>query len=213
MKLIPSLLLAAACTVLALPALADQIINYTIDPTHSQVRFSWLHAGFSHPGAAFKEVTGTITGNHDHPELSSVDVSIAVNSLDTYVPILDDRLLNSGDYFKTKEFPAITFKSTGMSDVDKVKRTFKLKGMLTINGISKPVVLNCRANLIAGDIFYDGAPAAGFDASTTLIRSEYGMGKFAPMVSDELAVSITVEAIESVMYAKKVAEWKKLDIK
>ena len=97
-----------------------------------------------------------------------------------------------------------------MTDVDKVKRTFKLQGVLTVNGISKPVVLNARANLVAGDLFYDGAPAAGFDASTTLIRSDYGMGKFAPMVSDELAVTITVEAIESKMYAKKQAEWNKL---
>ena len=193
-----------------LPAFADTVVSYTIDPSHSQVRFSWLHAGFSHPGAAFRQVTGIIQGDQDNPEKSSVDVSIAVNSLDTYVPVLDDRLLNSGDYLKTKEFPTITFKSTGMTDVDKVKRTFKLQGVLTVNGISKPVVLNARANLVAGDLFYDGAPAAGFDASTTLIRSDYGMGKFAPMVSDELAVTITVEAIESKMYAKKQAEWNKL---
>lgn len=213
MKFILSRLLPLAFLVLALPALADQIITYTIDPQHSQVRFSWLHSGFSHPGAAFKQVTGTIVGNHDHPELSTVAVSIAVNSLDTYVDILDDRLLNSGDYFKTKEFPTITFKSTGMTDVDRARRSFRLQGVLTVNGISKPVVLNCRANLIAGDIFYDGAPAAGFDASTTLMRSDYGMGKYAPMVSDELAVFVTVEAVESTMYAKKQAEWKKLDVK
>ncbi|MFX5839537.1 YceI family protein, partial [Acinetobacter baumannii] len=73
MKLLRTILVAGAfAATSSSAALADRIVTYTIDPTHSQVRFSWLHVGFSTPGAVFKEVTGTITGNHDHPEKSSV---------------------------------------------------------------------------------------------------------------------------------------------
>lgn len=209
MKPIRALLLGAALLTAATTALADKVITYTIDPQHSQVRFTWTHAGFSNPGAVFTDVTGTIQGDQDAPEKSTVDVSIPVMSLDSFVPLLNEHLLQSGDYFKSKDFPVITFKSTGMTDIDKTNRTFKLLGTLTVNGISKPVVLNAKANNVGPHPFYDGAPAAGFDATTTLMRSDYGMGNYVPLVSDQLTVNITVEAVESVMYAKKQAEWKK----
>jgi polyisoprenoid-binding protein YceI len=209
MKSLRAFFLGTALLVTALPALADKIVTYTIDPAHSQVRFTWTHAGFSNPGAVFNEVSGTIVGNQDAPEKSTVNVSIPVSSLNSFVPLLNEHLLNSGDYFKTRDFPVITFVSTGMSDIDKTARTFKLQGTLTINGISKPVVLNAKANTVGPHPFYDGAPAAGFDATTTLKRSDYAMGNYVPIVSDELAVNITVEAVESVMYAKKQALWKK----
>jgi polyisoprenoid-binding protein YceI len=201
--------LATALMLAAAPALADRIIRYTIDPSHSQVRFTWSHAGFSTPGAAFTDVTGDIEGNQDHPEKSSVSVVIPVSSLDAYVPALTEHLLNKGDFFKSKEFPVITFKSTGMTDIDQSRRTFKLLGKLTVNGFTKDVLLDARANTVGGHHFYDNAPAAGFDATTTLKRSDYGMGAFVPIVSDDLNVVITVEAVESVMYEKKQAEWKK----
>lgn len=193
----------------AMPVWADKVVVYTIDPGHSQVRFTWEHVGFSHPGAAFTQVTGTISGNQDNPEKSSVEVVIPVSSLDSYIPALNQKLLETGDYFKAKDFPNITFKSTGMLDVNKTSRTFKLLGVLSVNGIAKPVVLDAKANTIGVHPFYDGAPAAGFDAVTILKRSDFGMGAYVPIVSDELKVVITVEAVESAMYEKKQAEWKK----
>ena len=159
MKLLRGLLLGGALLTAALPALADKIITYTIDPSHTQVRFTWTHAGFSNPGAVFTDVTGTIQGDQDAPEKSTVSVSIPVTSLNSFVPLLNEHLLQSGDYFKAKDFPVITFQSTGMSDIDKTNRTFKLAGTLTINGISKPVVLNAKANTVGPHPFYDGAPA------------------------------------------------------
>jgi polyisoprenoid-binding protein YceI len=200
------LALFAAMALASLPAHADKVVSYTIDPTHTQVIFRWAHAGFSHPGAVFTNVTGTLQGDQDAPEKSSVDVTIQVNSLDAFVPLLTSRLVDSGDYFKAKEFPTVTFKSTGMSDVDRGRRTFKLAGILTINGISKPVVLDVKANTIGSHPFYDGAPAAGFDASTTVLRSQFNIGPNVPIVSDEIKVGITVEAVETTMYERKQAE-------
>lgn len=206
MKMIRNLLLTGAMFGAALPAFADKVVTYTIDPTHSQVRFTWTHAGFSTPGAAFTDVTGTIKGNHDHPEQSSVSVNIPLRSLDTYVPALNKHLLDSGEFFQTDQYPNITFVSTGLSDIDRDKRTFKLAGTLTVNGRSTPVVLDAKANTVGPHPFYDGAEAAGFDATTTVKRSDFGVSKYVPLVSDNLTVVITVEAIESGMYAKKKAE-------
>ena len=194
--------LAAACIATPAAALADRIVTYTIDPTHTQVRFSWVHVGFSTPAAVFTEVNGSITGNHDHPEKSSVEVSMPVKSLDSFVPALNDHLINSGDYFKTAEYPQVTFRSTGLRNGNKARGTFQLLGELTVNGITRPVVLDAKRNAVGGHPFYDNAPAAGFNATTTLKRSDFGMGKYVPVVSDELKVDITVEAIESSAWRK-----------
>lgn len=202
MNVMRKLLLAATLAGLSSLALADKVVSYTIDPSHSFVHFSWSHVGFSHPTADFTKVTGSIEGNQDHPEKSTVTVTIPVSSLDSHVPLLNEHLLDSGDYFKSKEFPEVTFKSTGIKDLDRKKQTFRLLGNLTVNGITKPVVLDAKLNKAGPHPFYDNAEAAGFDASTTLKRSDFGMGKYVPVVSDELKVSITVEAIEAKAFRK-----------
>lgn len=205
-----SLVLAdrVANPVVADKMLADKVVNYTIDPGHSFVHFSWGHAGFSHPTADFTQVTGTIMGNQQHPEKSSVVVSMPVQGLDSHVPLLNEHLINSGDYFKTKEFPDVTFKSTGIRNLDKKLNTFQLLGDLTVNGISKPVVLAVILNKAGPHPFYEGADAAGFNASTKINRSDFGVDKYVPIVSDELRVSITLEAIEAVAYQKMLDKQK-----
>lgn len=196
------LLLPLLLVTTSMPAMADRIVTYTIDPTHTQVYFSWNHFGFSNPGAVFREATGTITGNHDNPEQSSVHVTIPVKSVDSFVPVLNDHLINSGDYFKSTDHPVITFRSTGIRDIQRKKRTFTLLGELTVNGITRAVKLQARANTIGPHPFYENAEAAGFEATTTLRRSDFNMSKYVPVVSDDLDVRITIEAIESKAYQK-----------
>lgn len=196
------LLLPLLLVTTSMPAMADKIVTYTIDPTHTQVYFSWSHFGFSNPGAVFREATGTITGNHDKPEQSSVHVTIPVKSVDSFVPVLNDHLINSGDYFKSTDHPVITFRSTGIRDIQRKKRTFTLLGELTVNGITRAVKLQARANTIGAHPFYENAEAAGFEATTTLRRSDFNMSKYVPVVSDDLDVRITIEAIESKAFQK-----------
>ena len=94
MKLFRNLIIASTLAVASASALADNVTTYTIDPTHTQVYFSWNHVGFSNPGAVFRDVTGQIKGNHDHPEKSSVEVTIPVKSVDSFVPLLNVHLIN-----------------------------------------------------------------------------------------------------------------------
>lgn len=216
MKLIRDLFIASTLASVSLAAMADKVVTYTVDPTHTQVYFSWNHVGFSNPGAIFRDISGTITGNHDQPEKSSVEVTMPVKSVDSFVPLLNDHLINSGDYFKTAEHPVVTFKSTGIRDIQRQKRTFTLLGNLTVNGITKPVKLQARANTIGPHPFYDNADAAGFEATATIRRSDFNMGKYAPVVSDDLDIKITVEAIETQAYQKaleKQAAAQKADTK
>lgn len=160
MKLFRNLIIASTLAVASVSALADNVTTYTIDPTHTQVYFSWNHVGFSNPGAVFRDVTGQIKGNHDHPEKSSVEVTIPVKSVDSFVPLLNEHLVNSGDYFKTADFPTITFRSTGIRDVKQKKRNFTLLGDLTVNGITRAVKLQAKANTIGPHPFYDKVGAA-----------------------------------------------------
>lgn len=200
MKLWQSLMLAATLAGSPLALAQDKVTTYTIDPGHSQVGFTWNHLGFSTPGAVFAEVSGTLQGNHDNPEQSSVTVTLPVKSLDTHVPLLNEHMIESGDYFKTKQHPNVTFRSKEIRDASREQGTFKLVGDLTVNGITREVVLDAKANKVGPHPMYDNAPAAGFNARTTIKRSEFGMDKYVPMVSDELDVMITVEAVEAQAY-------------
>ncbi|MCH2556803.1 MAG: YceI family protein [Alcanivorax sp.] len=195
-------LFATALLATAAPALAAPT-EYTLDPGHTQVRFSWNHFGFSVPEANFNDISGTLTADPDDPTAARVDVTIPVDSVDTHVPALNDHLLNKPEFFKAKEHPTITFKSTGVRNVAGDRQSFELVGDLTVNGITKQVVLDTTVNKVGKHPMYDGAAAAGFNATTTLKRSDFGMDAYVPAVSDELDVRITVEAVEADAFAKK----------
>jgi polyisoprenoid-binding protein YceI len=181
-------------------------LEYTLDPHHTQVRFGWEHFGFSFPEANFNEVNGTLIADPDHPEQSSVSVTIPVDSIDTHVKLLDEHLLNKPEFFHPKQFPDITFKSTGISNISADKKHFDVTGTLTVNGIAKPVVLHTTLNKLGTQPLWNDAKAAGFTATTTLKRSDFGMDAYVPNVSDTLAVRITAEAIETKAYDAKMQQ-------
>lgn len=202
MRILLSGLLAAALFASAAPALADTT-KFTLDPGHTQVRFSWDHFGFSVPEANFTDISGTLTADLDNPTDARVEVTIQVASIDTHVPLLDEHLLTKPEFFKVDEHPTITFTSTDIRNVADDRESFELVGDLTINGITKEVILATTVNKVGEHPMYDSAPlAAGFNATTTVKRSDFGMGAYAPAVSDELDVRITVEAVEAEAFAK-----------
>tara|TARA_R110001606_G_scaffold83958_2_gene191240 strand:+ start:77814 stop:78482 length:669 start_codon:yes stop_codon:yes gene_type:complete len=194
-----SLAAVGPATALAAPT------EYTLDPGHTQVRFSWSHFGFSVPEANFNEIRGTIKADPDAPENATLDVTIPVAGLDTHVPLLNEHLLNKPEFFKAEAHPNITFKSNQIRNISEDKKHFDVVGILTVNGISNQVVLATTVNKVGEHPMYDGAPAAGFNATTTIKRSDYGMKAYVPAVSDELQVRITAEAIDADAYAKKIA--------
>ena len=166
---------------------------YSIDPTHTQVHASYLHAGFSNIAIRFNKVEGEFLFDAAKPVNSSLNIKVPINSLDTGVEKFDAHLW-SADFFDAEKFPEATFKSTKVTAVAKGK--LKLSGNLTIHGITKPVSFDVTTNGIAVHPM-SKKPTAGFDASTKIKRSDFGLGKYAPMVGDEVTLRITMEASEA----------------
>lgn len=191
-----TLLLASA------QVMADKVSTFVLEPTHTQVRFQWDHFGFSVPGANFDTVEGEIRVNETHPDKSSVAISIPVQSLHTHVPALDEHLLTDKAFFQPDKYPNITYVSTKISNLDVEDKSFELEGEITINGITKPATLDVQITKIGPHPMWNNTRAIGVNATTTLLRSDFKMDAHAPYVSDELTVTITLEAIEKEGYLK-----------
>ena len=185
------ILLAAALGLAFVGTASAAAVTYKIDPNHTDVVASWSHFGFSNPIAHFGKVDGSITYDPAKPEASSVSVTIPLDGLNSHVPDFDEHL-KSADFFDAAKYPNITFKSTKVEGAGTGK--LKVTGDLTVHGVTKPSVLNVTINKIGEQPMAKRA-AAGFEATTTLKRSEFGIGKYAPNVSDEVKIHITTEAI------------------
>ncbi len=165
--------------------------KYVLDASHSQVVFSYNHLGYSTTYNMFGGFEGEIKIDQENPANSSVTVAIPVRSLFTGWEARFEHFM-SEDFFGAAEGDLITFASTGIEVTG--ESTAKITGDLTINGTTKPVVLDATLNQAMAHPMKDGQPWAGFDATATVLRSDFGLDKFAPHVSDELDVKISIEA-------------------
>lgn len=184
------LTLAAALAAASFAATAAPVA-YKMDANHTSVVASWSHFGFSNPIANFGQVDGVINYDPQNVGQSSVNVTIPLAGLDTRVAKFDEHL-RSADFFDAAKFPTITFKSTRVEAAG--DRKLRVFGDLTIKGITKPAVLDVTINKI-GEQPMAKRPAAGFDATTVIKRSDFGVDKYAPNVSDEVTITITTEAV------------------
>ena len=186
-----SFLFAAAVATMATGAHAASE-TYVLDASHSQVVFSYNHLGFSTTYGMFSGFEGEIQFDQDNPAASSVTVSMPANSMLTG---WEERFAHfmSGDFFGVDENELITFASTSIEVTG--DNTAKIIGDLTMNGVTKPVVLDAKLNQ-AGEHPMAKQPWAGFDATATVKRSDFDMGMFAPYVSDEVQIMISVEAMK-----------------
>jgi polyisoprenoid-binding protein YceI len=189
LTLAAALLLAG--TVFAAPGGASGATTYKIDPNHTNVVAGWNHFGFSHPTASFNQVDGVIVYDAANVAKSSVKVTIPLSGLDTGVADLDEHL-RSGDFFDAEKYPTITFTSTRTEAAGENK--LRVSGDLTVHGVTRPVVLDVTLNK-SGEHPLGKRAAIGFDASTTIKRSEFNVAKFVPNVSDEITIRITTEAM------------------
>lgn len=162
--------------------------TYVMDKTHGYVTFSYWHQGYSKPVLRFDDVDAVLTLNTEDPTKSSVDVTIQVAKINTGVTKFDKYIQNE-DMFDTANHPVITFKSTKLTQKNAAHGT--LTGDLTMKGVTKPVTLAVKFNK-AGQHFRSKKPMAGFSATGTLMRSDWGLGYAVPNVGD--AVNLVIEA-------------------
>ncbi len=186
------LLLTAAIAGFATSAFAAPE-RYTLDASHSQILFSYDHLGYSTTWGMFSGFDGEIMFDQEDPANSSVTVEFPVRSMFTG---WEQRFTHfmSEDFFGAGEDEMVTFTSTAIEVTG--ENTANITGDLTLNGVTNPVTLEATLNQASTHPMQE-KPWAGFDATTTLVRSEWGVGNFAPFVSDEVQLQISIEAMQA----------------
>ena len=179
-----------AATPLAAAAASE---TYTLDSGHSQIVFSYNHLGYSTGYGMYSGFEGTIEYDAEEPAASSVEVSFPVKSMITGWEARFEHFM-SDDFFGATDEDMVTFTSTGIEVTG--ENTALITGDLTLNGVTKEVVLDTTLNQ-AGEHPMEGKPWLGFVATTTLVRSDYNVGAFAPYVSDEVELEISLEAMKA----------------
>jgi polyisoprenoid-binding protein YceI len=194
---------AASLALVAAPLYAT---TYTIEPDYAQVVFRWSHLGFSNPAAQLSQGQGTLEFDPANPTRASVQVTIPLSSLNTGVAALDEHL-RSEDFFEVARFPTATFRSTKVEQGDGKDR-LRVTGDLNLHGVTRPVTLDVTV-LKVGSNPRTQLPTVGFEATTKLKRSDFGLGAFVPQVSDEIQMHIISQGVEAKGYAEYLKKQEK----
>ena len=167
--------------------------KYDIESVFSTVLFKVRHMQTANSWGRFNEISGTLDYDSGDLSKSALEITIKAASVDTNNE-QRDKHLRGPDFFNSKEFEHITFKSTAMKKVN--EKTYALTGKLTMLGVSKTVTANCR-------FFGEGrSPRSdkkilGAEATLSIKRSDFGMNYGLPNVGDEVTLIVSVEALES----------------
>lgn len=184
----PAFLAAFAAVLTALPAIAAPEA-YTIDPNHTFPAFETIHFGFSVQRGRFNKTQGKVTLDRE-ARTGAVEVSIDAASIDTGHEKLEAHLRGE-EFFDVAKHPAITFKGTGfLFDGDRIK---SVTGDLTMLGQTRPVTLEA-AMFTCGVNPVNKRSMCGGEFVAKIKRSEWGLTRFVPAVSDETTLRINVEA-------------------
>ena len=192
----PAAVLAIALAATSAPLHAT---TYTLEPNYTQGVFRWNHLGFSSPAAQFSQGEGTLEFDSTMPTHASVKVTIPLSTLNTGVPDLDDDF-RSTDFFDTAKYPSATFTSTQV-EAGMAPNQLKVTGTLNLHGVTRPVTLDVTVVKI-GTNPRSGIPTVGFDAMTTLKRSDFGLGAYVPQVGDEIELHIICQAVDAKAYTE-----------
>jgi polyisoprenoid-binding protein YceI len=177
-----------AALAFAQPALAAE--TYVFDKAHTNIQFSWDHFGFSTTSAEFEEFSGKLQFDPEDRANSSIEVTIDLDSVDSGFDTFNGHLTEKSEWFNTDEYPEATFTSTDIEALGEDR--LRVTGDLTLKGVTKEVTLETTINKI-GEHPVTNAKTIGFDATTTVSRSAFDMGNYAPSVGDEVTISISSE--------------------
>ncbi|MGW3495779.1 YceI family protein [Streptomyces sp. NPDC001020] len=192
--------LTAAATVPAAavnPDLAALTGEYTLDPAHSTIGFVARHAMVTNVKGGFQDFEGTLRLDGTDPSRSTASIDVRMESIDTGNADRDGHL-KSADFFKTDEHPTMTFRSTKAQALG--GDAFRITGDLTILGTTKPLAIDLEFNGAAKDPF--GNERVGFEGTTQILRSEWGLTWNAALetggvlVSDKIKLVFDISAIK-----------------
>ncbi|GGX76638.1 YceI family protein [Streptomyces minutiscleroticus] len=179
------------------PELAALTGEYTIDPSHTTIGFTARHAMVTNVKGRFLDFTGTLRLDGSDPARSTASIDVVMDSIDTGSADRDGHL-KSADFFKTEEFPSMTFRSTSVEALG--GDDYRITGDLSILGTTKPLTIDLEFNGAAKDPF--GNERVGFEGKAELLRSEWGLTWNAALetggvlVSDKIKLNFDISAVK-----------------
>ncbi len=171
-------------------------MSWQADPFHTQVEFAAKHLGMMTVRGHFAEINVTGGIDPEHPEATSIEVTVQTASIRTHNETRDNDL-RSSNFLEVDKFPTMTFKSTKIELAGEDRYT--MTGDLTLKGITKPLTLN----MIRYGEFNDPMMGhrIGYSGEGQISRKDYGLtfnmmldGRF--IVSDEVQISLEGELVE-----------------
>ena len=161
--------------------------NYTVEGTHTQVVFKYKHFGLTDNMGLISGGTGTLVLDPKAPGNAKLSVEMPINTMHTTIAKLDEEF-QSAKFFDAAKFPTAKFESTSVT-VNGEEAT--VAGNLTIKGVTKPVTLKAEFEA-AGVNPFNKKETVAFEGSTTIKRSDFGLGAAVPLVGDEVELEIVV---------------------
>ncbi|MEU6227476.1 YceI family protein [Streptomyces sp. NPDC047042] len=188
----------SSVTTAVAPELTALTGDYTIDPSHTTIGFVARHAMVTNVKGGFKEFEGTLHLDGSDPSASTASLDIKMDSIDTGSADRDGHL-KSADFFRTDEFPTMTFRSTKAESLG--GEDYRITGDLEILGTTKQISIDLEFNGAAKDPF--GNERVGFEGKAEILRSEWGLTWNAALetggvlVSDKIKLNFDISAIRN----------------
>lgn len=171
--------------------LADAADTYQIDTAHSMIIFRAKHKGVSYNYGRFNEFSGNLMMDSADISKSMIELEVKAASVDT-ANTKRDQHLRSPDFFSAKQFPVITFKSTKVRMKEGEADVLEVTGELELLGVKKSITVDVG---ITGRGEDDGDALIGFETTFVIKRSEFGMNYGMGAVSDDIRLTISIEAV------------------
>ncbi|MFI7011474.1 YceI family protein [Streptomyces sp. NPDC050145] len=188
----------AAVATSAGPDLAALTGDYTVDPSHTTLGFVARHAMVTNVKGSFTDFTGSLHLDGSDPSKSTASFDVQMESIETGNADRDGHL-KSSDFFKTDEFPTMTFRSTSAESLG--GDDYRITGDLSLLGTTKSLTIDLEYNGSAKDPF--GNERIGFEGKATILRSEWGLTWNAALetggvlVSDKIKLNFDISAIKN----------------
>jgi len=164
--------------------------SYKIDAKHTTIGFTIMRQGYNKLVGGFRDFAGTISFDEANVANSKVSVDIKTGSFYSGFAARD-KDLRSQNFFKVAEFPDMKFTSTKVEKTG--AKTGKITGNLTLLGVTKPVTLDVKFNRKGAR---KGTTFTGFSATGALVRTDWGMNRYAKFVGPQVNLFIEVLAVK-----------------
>lgn len=180
------------CGTTLLTSSAAFAASWTLDKAHAKLGFAITHMKISEVEGSFKNFDVKVTSNKADFSDAVIELTADVNSVNTDNDMRDGHI-KGADYFDAAKYPTLTFKSTSIKKTS--GNNYAVSGILTMHGVSKPVVLTATLNG-TGENPMSKKTMAGFKVSGVIKRSQFGVGEESAMLGDEVTLNSKFELIK-----------------